>query len=134
MKTLKNLLKIMSNIQEQDNLKGLEEFELMDRISIISNNFNDYIIESPAFKNKRHKKLLKKAKKVSEKLHDLYQDFGHITFEEMNHNRFIYEMWIEEDSSFIKMSGWVPIDISYLKDRNRIEEYIDKGLLRKIKK
>lgn len=45
-----------------------------------------------------------------------------------------YEMFIDDKNTAFEMNSWIPISTDRIKDISRIEEYIQKGLIRKINK
>ena len=53
--------------------------EVLDRLSIILNNLDDYVLKHKAVK--KHKKLKKKIQKAEEILADCYQEVGQLSFE-----------------------------------------------------
>ncbi len=43
-----------------------------------------------------------------------------------------YEMFIDDEGSQFEINTWIPIANERIKDKSRIDEYIEKGILRKI--
>jgi hypothetical protein len=44
-----------------------------------------------------------------------------------------YEMLIDDEGTPFEINSWIPIATDRIKDKSRIDEYISKGLIRKIK-
>ena len=60
-----------------------------------------------------------------------------LRFEQLQEKKemeFEYEMFFEsKDSDFCKIDGWLKIDSDIIKDKSKINHYIEVGLLRQIK-
>lgn len=48
--------------------------------------------------------------------------------------KYEYEMFFKsEPDDFCKIDGWLPVETSMIRNQDKIESYIERGILRKIK-
>jgi hypothetical protein len=75
----------MNNSEKENNNLGW--YEILDRTSIIENNFNNFIVSHPILEWKdsmssEEKEIVNLVDLISEKLHDLYQAVGAIALKD----------------------------------------------------
>lgn len=61
-------------------------------------------------------------------------DFCSFEISRAKEDEYIYEVLIDDEGTPFEVNSWIPIATDRIKDPSRIEEYIESGRLRKIKK